>query len=60
MVDGINHDSISLASLDNDFAGVVISSYDNTSQENLADNASVEFISKAGLWIGHRVPQGDC
>ena len=41
IVDGINHDNISLASLDNDTAGVVISSYDNTSQENLADNGSI-------------------
>ena len=42
IVNQINYDNISLASLDNDSAGIVVASYDDFSSEDGSDNGSIE------------------
>ncbi|MEC8394958.1 MAG: hypothetical protein VX003_08855, partial [SAR324 cluster bacterium] len=42
IVNQINYDNISLASLDNDSAGILVASYDDFSSEDGSDNGSIE------------------
>ena len=42
IVNQISYDNISLASLDNDSAGIVVASYDDFSSEDGSDNGSIE------------------
>ena len=47
----ISYDNISLASLDNDSAGIVVASYDDFSSEDGSDNGSIELRLRSDLMI---------